>query len=117
MAHSFVHGCHKMLKPYIIEVIQFEKLEAKHYKNMRIPRWKSEGIKFLTTEGRNQVEKSELFGITTQMRDMFTFSRYAEPAYSDSIKITKSNHPMIIFINFVFGMTKDKLVARLCDIE
>lgn len=51
------------------------------------------------------------------MRDMFTFSRYAEPAYSDSIKITKSNHPVIIFINFVFGMTKDKLVARLCDIE
>ena len=73
---SSVHGYHKRLKPYIIEAIQFEKLESNPYENMRIPRGKSEGIKFLTVEERDRVEALELYGMTEQVRDMFIFSCY-----------------------------------------
>ena len=43
-AQSSVYGYHKRLKPYIVEAIQFEKLETNSYENMRIPRGKSEGM-------------------------------------------------------------------------
>ncbi len=58
-AQSSVHGYHKRVKPYIIEAIQFEKLEANPYDGMRISRGKSEGIKFLTEEERDRVEALE----------------------------------------------------------
>ena len=88
---SSVHGYHKRLKPYIIEAIQFEKLESNPYDNMRIPRGKSEGIKFLTEEERDRVEALELYGMTEQVRDMFIFSCYTGLAYSDLVKIKKSD--------------------------
>lgn len=88
---SSVHGYHKRLKPYIIEAIQFEKLENNPYDNMRIPRGKSEGIKFLTEEERDRVEALELYGMTEQVRDMFIFSCYTGLAYSDLVKIKKSD--------------------------
>ena len=88
---SSVHGYHKRLKPYIIEAIQFEKLESNPYENMRIPRGKSEGIKFLTEEERDRVEALELYGMTEQVRDMFIFSCYTGLAYSDLVKIKKSD--------------------------
>nr|WP_289773106.1 site-specific integrase [uncultured Duncaniella sp.] len=90
-AQSSVHGYHKRLKPYIIEAIQFEKLESNPYENMRIPRGKSEGIKFLTEEERDRVEALELYGMTEQVRDMFIFSCYTGLAYSDLVKIKKSD--------------------------
>ena len=90
-AQSSVHGYHKRLKPYIVEAIQFEKLETNPYENMRIPRGKSEGIKFLTEEERNRIEALELFGMTEQVRDMFIFSCYTGLAYSDLVKIKKSD--------------------------
>lgn len=90
-AQSSVHGYHKRLKPYIVEAIQFEKLETNPYENMRIPRGKSEGIKFLTEEERNRIEGLELFGMTEQVRDMFIFSCYTGLAYSDLVKIKKSD--------------------------
>ena len=90
-AQSSVHGYHKRLKPYIVEAIQFEKLETNPYENMRIPRGKSEGIKFLTEEERNRIEALELFGMTEQVRDMFIFSCYTSLAYSDLVKIKKSD--------------------------
>lgn len=86
-----VHGYHKRLKPYIIEAIQFEKLESNPYENMRIPRGKSEGIKFLTEEERDRIEALELYGMTEQVRDMFIFSCYTGLAYSDLVKIKKSD--------------------------
>ena len=90
-AQSSVHGYHKRLKTYIVEAIQFEKLETNPYENMRIPRGKSEGIKFLTEEERNRIEALELFGMTEQVRDMFIFSCYTGLAYSDLVKIKKSD--------------------------
>lgn len=90
-AQSSVHGYHKRLKPYIIEAIQFEKLEANPYDGMRIPRGKSEGIKFLTEEERDRVEALELYGMTEKVRDMFIFSCYTGLAYSDLVKIKKSD--------------------------
>lgn len=86
-----VHGYHKRLKPYIIEAIQFGKLESNPYENMRIPRGKSEGIKFLTEEERDRIEALELYGMTEQVRDMFIFSCYTGLAYSDLVKIKKSD--------------------------
>ena len=89
---SSVHGYHKRLKPYIIEAIQFEKLEANPYDGMRISRGKSEGIKFLTEEERDRVEAlPELYGMTEKVRDMFIFSCYTGLAYSDLVKIKKSD--------------------------
>lgn len=90
-AQSSVHGYHKRLKPYIIEAIQFEKLEANPYDGMRISRGKSEGIKFLTEEERDRVEALELYGMTEKVRDMFIFSCYTGLAYSDLVKIKKSD--------------------------
>lgn len=79
------------MKPYITEAIQFEKLETNPYDNMRIPRGKSEGIKFLTEEERDRVEALELYGMTEKVRDMFIFSCYTGLAYSDLVKIKKSD--------------------------
>lgn len=90
-AQSSVHGYHKRLKPYIIEAIQFEKLETNPYDNMRIPRGKSEGIKFLTEEERDRIEALELYGMTEKVRDMFIFSCYTGLAYSDLVKIKRSD--------------------------
>ena len=90
-AQSSVHGYHKRLKPYIIEAIQFEKLETNPYEGMRISRGKSEGIKFLTEEERDRVEALELYGMTEKVRDMFIFSCYTGLAYSDLVKIKKSD--------------------------
>ena len=70
-AQASVHGYHKRLKPYIVEAIQFEKLESNPYDGMRISRGKSEGIKFLTEEERDRVEALELYGMTEKVRDMW----------------------------------------------
>lgn len=90
-AQASVHGYHKRLKPYIVEAIQFEKLESNPYDGMRISRGKSEGIKFLTEEERDRVEALELYGMTEKVRDMFIFSCYTGLAYSDLVKIKKSD--------------------------
>ena len=58
---------------------------------MRISRGKSEGIKFLTEEERDRVEALELYGMTEKVRDMFIFSCYTGLAYSDLVKIKKSD--------------------------
>ena len=91
VAQSSVHGYHKRLKPYIVEAIQFEKLETNPYDTVKISRGKSEGIKFLTEEERNRIEELELYGMTAKVRDMFIFSCYTGLAYSDLVKIKKSD--------------------------
>lgn len=90
-AQSSVHGYHKRLKPYILEAIQLEKLEVNPYDNFRVPRGKSEVIKYLTEEERNRIEELELFGMPEKVRDMFIFSCYTGLAYSDLVKITKDD--------------------------
>lgn len=90
-AQSSVHGYHKRLKPYIVEAIQFEKLDTNPYDTVKISRGKSEGIKFLTEEERNRIEELELYGMAAKVRDMFIFSCYTGLAYSDLVKIKKSD--------------------------
>ena len=41
---SSVHGYHKRLKPYIIEAIQFEKLESNPYDSTDFPVYGNSGI-------------------------------------------------------------------------
>lgn len=86
-----VHGYHKRLRPYIIEAIQLEKIEENPYEFYKVPRGRSEGIKYLTEEERNRIEKLELFGMPEKVRDMFIFSCYTGLAYSDIVKITKKD--------------------------
>lgn len=88
---SSVHGYHKRLKPYILEAIQLELLAANPYDGIKIPRGKSEGIKYLTEDERNRIEALELYGPVEKARDMFIFACYTGLAYSDLIKVSKKD--------------------------
>ncbi len=86
-----VHGYHKRLRPYIQEALELQLIDTNPYANVKIPRGKSEGIRFLTEEERNRIENLELFGMMETTRDMFIFSCYTGLAYSDLVKITKAD--------------------------
>ena len=86
---STVHGYHKRLKPYILEAIQLELIKDNPYNGMKIPRGKSEGIKYLTEAERNRIEQLEVYGPIERARDMFVFSCYTGLAYSDLIRVSK----------------------------
>lgn len=86
-----VHGYHKRLRPYIQEALELQLIDANPYANVKIPRGKSEGIRFLTEEERDRIEELELFGMMEKTRDMFIFSCYTGLAYSDLIKIKKED--------------------------
>lgn len=86
-----VHGYHKRLRPYIQEALELQIIDVKPYANVKIPRGKSEGIRFLTAEERDRIEELELFGMMEKTRDMFIFSCYTGLAYSDLIKIKKED--------------------------
>ncbi len=87
---SSVHGYHKRLKPYIIEAKNLQLIRDNPYDTLRIPRGKSEGIKFLTEAERKRIEELELYGPTEKVRDMFIFSCYTGLAYSDLIKVNRA---------------------------
>ena len=84
-----MHGYHKRLKPYILEAIQFELIKSNPYDGIKIPRGKSEGIKYLTEDERTRIEELELYGPVEKARDMFIFSCYTGLAYSDLIKVNR----------------------------
>lgn len=86
-----VHGYHKRLRPYIQEALELQLIDVNPYANVKIPRGKSEGIRFLTEEERDRIEELELFGMMETTRDMFIFSCYTGLAYSDLIKIKKED--------------------------
>lgn len=86
---SSVHGYHKRLKPYIVEAMQFELLKTNPYEGIKIPRGKSEGIKYLTEDERTRIEELELYGPVEKARDMFIFACYTGLAYSDLIKVNR----------------------------
>lgn len=86
-----IHGYHKRLRPYIQEALELQLIDANPYANVKIPRGKSEGIRFLTEEERDRIEELELFGMMEKTRDMFIFSCYTGLAYSDLIKIKKED--------------------------
>lgn len=86
-----IHGYHKRLRPYIQEALELQLIDVNPYANVKIPRGKSEGIRFLTEEERDRIEELELFGMMEKTRDMFIFSCYTGLAYSDLIKIKKED--------------------------
>jgi integrase len=86
-----IHSYHKRLKTYVIEAIQLALIPSDPYAGFRIPRGKSEGIKYLTEEQRQRIEDLELFGPVAKARDMFIFACYTGLAYSDLIKVNKDD--------------------------
>ncbi len=86
-----VHGYHKRLRPYMQEALELQLIDTNPYANVKIPRGKSEGIRFLSEEERDRIEELELFGMMEKTRDMFIFSCYTGLAYSDLIKIKKED--------------------------
>lgn len=90
-AQSSVHGYHKRLKPYIQEALQLNLIARNPYETMRIPRGRSEGIKFLTEEERDRIAALECYGPVEKVRDMFIFACYTGLSYSDLVKIRKED--------------------------
>lgn len=90
-AQSSVHGCHKRLKPYVVEAIQLGLITSNPYENMRIPRGHSEGIKFLSEEERDRIADLECYGPVEKARDLFIFACYTGLSYTDLVKIRKED--------------------------
>ncbi len=90
-AQSSVHGYHKRLKPYIVEAIQLNLITYNPYETIRIPRGRSEGIKFLSEEERDRIASLECFGPVEKVRDMFIFACYTGLSYADLVKIRKED--------------------------
>lgn len=86
---SAVHGYHKRLKTYISRAIHLGLLKESPYRFVRVPRGKSEGIKYLTPEERDRVEALELTGTMAVVRDMFIFSCYTGLAYCDLVRVSE----------------------------
>lgn len=84
---SAVHGYHKRLKTYISRAIHLGLLKESPYRFVKVPRGKSDGIKFLTPEERDRVEALNLTGTLALVRDMFIFSCYTGLAYCDLIRV------------------------------
>ncbi len=84
---SAVHGYHKRLKTYISRAMHLGLLKESPYRFVRVPKGKSEGIKFLTTEERERVEALQLTGTLAVVRDMFIFACYTGLAYCDLVRV------------------------------
>ena len=84
---SAVHGYHKRLKTYISRAIHLGLLKETPYRFVRVPKGKSETIKFLTPEERDRIEELELSGTLAMVRDMFIFSCYTGLAYCDLVRV------------------------------
>lgn len=84
---SSVHGYHKRLKPYISLAIKLGLLARSPYQHLRVPRGRSEGIKYITEEERRRVEDLVLTGDMAKVRDMFIFACYTGLAYCDLVRV------------------------------
>lgn len=84
---SAVHGYHKRLKIYITRAVHLGLLKESPYRFFKVPRGKSEVVKYLTPEERDRVEALELTGSLALVRDMFIFSCYTGLAYCDLVRV------------------------------
>ncbi|MBD5219462.1 MAG: site-specific integrase [Bacteroidales bacterium] len=84
---SAVHGYHKRLKTYISRAMHLGLLKESPYRFVRVPKGKSDGIKYLTPEERDRVEALELTGTLAVVRDMFIFACYTGLAYCDLVRV------------------------------
>lgn len=88
---SSVHGHHKTLKVYINRAIIQGLLDASPYDGIKIPRGKTETIKYILEEQRNIIENLELSGTMELVRDMFLFACYTGLAYADMTRVTRED--------------------------
>ena len=84
---SAVHGYHKRLKVYISRAMHLGLLKESPYRFVKVPRGKSDEIKYITVEERTRVENLQLSGSMEIVRDMFIFSCYTGLAYCDLIRV------------------------------
>lgn len=84
---SAVHGYHKRLKTYISRAMHLGLLKESPYRFVRVPRGRSEAVKYLTVEERERVEALELTGTLAVVRDMFVFACYTGLAYCDLVRV------------------------------
>lgn len=84
---SSVHGYHKRLKTYVSRAIHLGLLKESPYRFVRIPKGKSDTVKFITPEERDRVEALKLTGTLALVRDMFIFACYTGLAYCDLVRV------------------------------
>lgn len=84
---SSVHGYHKRLKPYVSLAIKLGLLERSPYQHLRVPRGRTESIKYVTEEERRRIEELVLTGDMAKVRDMFIFACYTGLAYCDLVRV------------------------------
>lgn len=84
---SAVHGYHKRLKTYISRAMHLGLLKDTPYRFVKVPKGKSETIKYLTPEERDRVEALKLSGALAKVRDMFIFACYTGLAYCDLVRV------------------------------
>lgn len=81
-----VYGYHKRLKAYIYEAIRFDIIQQNPYRQVRISRGKSEGVKYLTADEVGTLQRCSLSGHMERVRDLFVFQCYTGLSYSDLAK-------------------------------
>ncbi len=82
-----VHGYHKRLKRYINEAMKYELLNENPYNKLKFDRGKSEGIKYLTLEQINQIQRLKISSESIErVRDLFIFQCYTGLSYADLFK-------------------------------
>lgn len=84
---SAVYGYHKRVKTYISRAIHLGLINDTPYRFVRVPKGKTEEIKYITPEERDRVEALELTGSLETVRDMFIFSCYTGLAYCDLVRV------------------------------
>lgn len=88
---SSVHSHHKALKVYVNRAIIQGLLSKSPYDGVKISRGKVESRKFLTEVQRMAIEGLELTGTLAFIRDMFLLACYTGLAFSDMLKISRSD--------------------------
>lgn len=84
---SAVHGYHKRLKTYVSRAIKLGLLSESPYRFVKVPRGRSEEIKYLLPDERDRVASLPLEGTIAIARDMFIFACYTGLAYCDLIRV------------------------------
>ncbi len=112
---SAVHGYHKRLKTYISRAMHLGLLKESPYRFVRVPKGKSEGIKFLTTEERERVEALQLTGTLAVVRDMFIFACYTGLAYCDLVRVKDCLVQDEILERYDFDM--DRMSNQKCNMN
>lgn len=91
ICQNTVHTYHKRLKPYVRDAMELGYITVNPYSNLRIPVGKSDTILYLLDDERMRIERLELTGTTSLVRDIFVFCTYTGLAFCDAMKIRKTD--------------------------